>query len=51
MVYVTAEKPTDLGGQWNAIWAIGILRTQKHLNDVGNAAYTLEIQRWEKFDG
>lgn len=51
MVYVTAEKPTDLGRQWNAIWAIGVLRTQKHLNDLGNAAYTLEIQRWEDYDG
>lgn len=51
MVYVTAEKPADLGQQWNAIWAIGVLRTQKHLNDLGDAAYTLEIQRWEQYDG
>ena len=51
MVYVTAEKPADLGQQWNPIWAIGVLRTQKHLNHLGNAAYTLEIQRWEQYDG
>ncbi|MEM8772877.1 MAG: DUF3299 domain-containing protein [Pseudomonadota bacterium] len=51
MVYVTAEKPADLGQQWNAIWAIGILRTQKHLNELGDAAYTLEIQRWENYSG
>jgi hypothetical protein len=51
MVYVTAEKPANLGQQWNAIWAIGILRTQKHLNDLGDAAYTLEIQQWETYDG
>ena len=51
MVYVTAEKPKDLGEQWNAIWAIGVLRTQKHLNDLGNAAYTLEIEEWEPYDG
>jgi len=51
MVYVTADKPADLGQQWNAIWAIGVLRTQKHLNDLGDAAYTLEIQRWEPYDG
>lgn len=50
MVYVTAEEPTDLGGQWTPIWAIGILRTQPQYNDLGNAAYTLEIQRWEKYD-
>ncbi|MEL6360927.1 MAG: DUF3299 domain-containing protein [Pseudomonadota bacterium] len=51
MVYVTAKEATDLGGMWNAIWAIGILRTEKHLNDLGNAAYTLEFQRWEVYDG
>ena len=51
MVYVTAEKPADLGQQWNAIWAIGILRTQKHLNELGDAAYTLEITSWEAYDG
>ena len=51
MVYVKAEKPTDLGQQWNAIWAVGILRTKKHLNDLGDAAYTLELVSWEDYDG
>ena len=51
MVYVTAEKPEDLGKQWNAIWAIGTLKTQRHMNDLGNAAYTLEIDSWEQYDG
>lgn len=51
MVYVKADKPADLGQQWNAIWAIGTLRTQKHLNELGDAAYTLEIERWEQYDG
>ena len=51
LVYVTAEKPADLGRQWEAIWAVGVLRTQKHMNDLGDAAYTLELQRWETYDG
>lgn len=51
MVYVTATEPTDLGQQWDAIWAVGILRTKQNINDLGDAAYTLEIQRWEKYDG
>ena len=51
MVYVTAENPVALGQQWEAIWAIGVLRTKKHLNEIGDAAYTLEIQSWEKYDG
>ncbi len=51
MVYVTADEPADLGEQWNAIWAVGVLRTQQHLNELGDAAYTLEFRRWEEFDG
>ena len=51
IVYVTSEKPADLGQQWNAVWAIGVMRTQQHLNDLGNTAYTLELQRWEEYDG
>ncbi len=51
MVYVKADKPADLGQQWNAIWAVGILRTQKHLNDLGDTAYTLEFISWETYDG
>ena len=51
LVYVTAEKPADLGKQWEPVWAIGVLRTQKHINDLGDAAYTLELQNWEVYDG
>ncbi|MEM9014037.1 MAG: DUF3299 domain-containing protein [Pseudomonadota bacterium] len=51
LVYVKAEKPADLGQQWDAIWAIGKLRTQKNLNELGDAAYTLELIRWETYDG
>ncbi|MHA7871769.1 MAG: DUF3299 domain-containing protein [Hyphococcus sp.] len=51
MVYVKAEQPANLGQQWNPIWAIGVLRTQKHLNELGDAAYTLELLRWEQYDG
>jgi len=51
VVYVRAENPIALGDQWDAIWAIGTLRTQKNLNDLGSAAYTLDIDRWEAFEG
>ena len=50
IVYVTAEKPQDLGNQWDAIWVVGILRTQRNMNDLGNAAYTLEIESWEAYE-
>ena len=51
MVYVTAKKPADLGQRWNPIWAVGTMRTIKNFNDLGDAAYTLELQHWENFDG
>ncbi len=51
IVYVTSEKPADLGRQWNAVWAVGVMRTKKHLNNLGDTAYTLELQSWEEYDG
>lgn len=51
LVYVTADKPADLSQQWEAIWAIGVLRTKSHMNNLGDAAYTLELQGWESYDG
>ena len=51
IVYVTAQEAADFGQVWTPIWAIGVLRTQKHLNGLGDAAYTLEFQSWEKYEG
>ncbi|MGF1543978.1 MAG: DUF3299 domain-containing protein [Parvularculaceae bacterium] len=51
VVYVTAEKPAPLGEQWGAIWAIGVLRAKSKLNDLGDAAYTLEFESWEQYEG
>jgi hypothetical protein len=51
LVYVTAETPTALGNQWDAIWATGVLRTKSNMNDLGDAAYTLEIESWETYNG
>lgn len=51
IVYVTAETPAPLGNQWEAIWATGILRAKSNMNDLGDAAYTLEIESWETYEG
>ncbi len=51
IVYVTAEKPEPLGDQWAPIWATGILRAKSKMNNLGDAAYTLEIESWETYDG
>lgn len=51
IVYVTAEKPIDIGDQWNPVWATGVLKTSSHYNELGNAAYTLEIESWDEYNG
>ena len=51
IVYVTSDKPMALVDQWNAIWATGVLRTKSNLNTLGDAAYTLEFEMWESYDG
>ncbi len=50
IVYVTAKTPMALGNQWDAIWAVGVLRAKSNINDLGDAAYTLEIESWETYD-
>lgn len=50
MVYVKAEKPVDVGKIWDPIYAVGVLRAERHMNGVGNAAYTLELQSWEIYE-
>lgn len=50
IVYVKAKTPIALSDQWEAIWAVGVLRAKSNMNDLGNAAYTLEIETWETFD-
>ncbi|MEM9669188.1 MAG: DUF3299 domain-containing protein [Pseudomonadota bacterium] len=51
IVFAQAENAMDLGQQWNPIWAIGTMRTSSHYNELGNAAYTLEIDSWDTYDG
>lgn len=50
LVYVTSETPMTLGNQWDAIWAVGVLRAKSKMNNLGDAAYTLEIESWESYD-
>ncbi|MEO0398872.1 MAG: DUF3299 domain-containing protein [Pseudomonadota bacterium] len=49
IVYVVADKPVPLGEQWEPIWATGVLRAKSNINDLGDAAYTLEIKSWETY--
>jgi len=51
IVYAKAKEKTYFGDMWSPIWLIGTMRTEQYLNDMGDAAYTLEIDRWEQYLG
>lgn len=50
IVYVTTEDEVQLRGMWDPIWVIGTLRAERNYNELGNAAYTLEMERLEPYD-
>ena len=43
LVYVDAGVGTRVEDIWSPYWATGILRTERVDNELGNAAYTLEL--------
>lgn len=49
VVYVKTAKSHELGELYDPVWVTGTLRTQAHLNDVGNAGYTLEAVAIEPY--
>ncbi|MEM8986622.1 MAG: DUF3299 domain-containing protein [Pseudomonadota bacterium] len=49
IVYVKSEKPIKLAGLWDPIWVEGVLKTTSHNNDLGNAAYTLILDKTEPY--
>ena len=51
LVYAVAKAPEMFGDMWSLIWLAGVLRTREFLNDLGDSAYTLEIQSWEPYRG
>ena len=49
IVYVTTEDPYELGDVFDAVWVTGRLTAQGHLNEVGDAGYTLAASRIERY--
>ena len=49
-VYVLREagKGTRLG-EFDVVWVTGTMRTKTHLNELGDTAYTLELESWEEY--
>lgn len=50
IVYVTTDKPIAVDSLWAPIWARGTLVTEKNLNGLGDAAYTLRLDEWETYE-
>ncbi|MCG8506145.1 MAG: DUF3299 domain-containing protein [Sphingomonadales bacterium] len=49
IVYVITAEPIAVESLWQPIWAHGSLVTQRHLNGLGDAAYTLQLEQWEPY--
>lgn len=45
IIYVTSETPIELNGIGDPIWVEGVLSADPHLDDLGNAAYSLSLTR------
>ncbi|MCI5047877.1 MAG: DUF3299 domain-containing protein [Aquisalinus sp.] len=50
IVYVTSEDQVQLRGIWDPVWLIGTMRAERNYNDLGNAAYTLELESIEPYE-
>ncbi|MEM6625200.1 MAG: DUF3299 domain-containing protein [Pseudomonadota bacterium] len=49
IIYVQADPQVRVDDIWRPYWLEGELRTEKNLNDVGNAAYTLALTNLELY--
>lgn len=49
IIYVTSEKPVLVEDIWQPYTIEGTLIAEKNINDVGDAAYTLELDELEKY--
>lgn len=49
IVYVVSKDPVPVGDMWAPIWIKGTLRTERNVNEVGSAAYTLELEGVEPY--
>jgi len=50
VVYVESDAPVVIEEMWAPVWVEGVMRTEKNLNGLGDAAYTLELTRVEPYD-
>jgi hypothetical protein len=50
IVYVTMDEPIELEEIWAPVWVTGVLSSRRHLNALGDAAYTLTLTAHEPYE-
>ena len=49
VVFVQTATPVKVKAMWDPVWVEGVLSTEKNLNGLGDAAYTLELTSVEPY--
>jgi hypothetical protein len=50
IVYVSTKTPVKIKDIWAPVWIEGVMSTDKHENELGNAAYTLAMTKLEAYE-
>lgn len=50
IVYVTSDEPVTIEQMWDPVWVIGELTSDRNINDLGDAAYTLRLVSHERYE-
>ena len=50
LVYVHAEEPIQIQGLWDPVYVKGVMRTDRHDNELGDTAYTLELTEIQPYE-
>ena len=50
IVYVTLDEPLRVDRLWDPIWATGELTSDRHMNELGDAAYTMRLTDHEPYE-
>ena len=49
IIYVQVDEPIEVPDIWSPVWAEGVLTTQKHEDELGDAAYTMRLTALEEY--
>ncbi|MBI1339928.1 DUF3299 domain-containing protein [bacterium] len=50
IIYVKASPAAKIDDVWAPVWLEGVLTGRQHKNDLGNAAYTLDLTKLEPYE-